>query len=739
MAIARKHALGMERVGSTGHRLQSRRERQIYGAGILLAAFLTGIAAWLHWTGPERALPFRAIFNKTSVDNWTAYGGTWEVVDGSMRNDSDERGAKLLTGSPRWKDYSIDADVQLLGLGDAGVVARVSDAEPGVDAYRGYYAGLRTFDNALVVGRVDHVYQQYPSTAIPEGIRPFRWYHLRLALHGCEIVATATWVGNREPVTNRVNGPDCIESGRVGLRSYASGGVWRNVVVRRWAGLADRGAVRAEDLPAPDLQVQERRVLPEYFANTWPGGQQYPQDFSIPVQTIRSLRFLPSVHPAEASVRGLVVLTKPGLYVQDSTGGVAVEAVESPSLKIGDEVQATGSVDPGGFSAVLHRAKVRLLWEGSPEPPVSVTANQAAAGAFDATFIQIEGRLKRKSRTRDGRIVLSLESGPQSFGAIISPGRSETHMERIREDSLLRLRGLCVVDSRYTNNLTPFVLLVRSSEDVEQIVGPPWWSLRSLIPISLVVFALLAASYHLYILAKHWRLQAIVEERGRLAHEIHDTLAQSFAGIGFQLQAIKNSMPPDTPGLASQVHLACDLVRHSHLEARRSIASLRPESLESAPLLAALKACADRMVHAGTVMIEATSDGSTTAVPLRIKDTLFRIGQEAIANAIRHARPSCVRIRVRYRRGSVSLTVSDDGVGFDAESDPRGFGLIGMRRRAESISADLSIRSAPGRGTDLEVEAPLPARLTISTAAARVWTRNHDYGKGRNDPYSHRG
>ncbi len=705
-----------------------KRRRLVIVAAVCAVTALAAAGLRMQIASSQQHLPFRARFDKNSVDNWTAYGGAWEVVDGSMRNDSDERGAKLLTGSPYWRDYTVDADVQLLGLGDAGLLARVSDAEPGVDAYSGYYAGLRTFDGKLEVGRVEHVYREYPTNTMPGGVQPFRWYHLRLALHGCSITATATALDTRKSVTNVVDRPDCLISGRVGLRSYASGGLWRNMVVRPWSESAQAEATSAANLPTPNLGGQELRLLPEYFANTWPGNQQGAQDFSRPVQTIQSLRFLPSVHLATASVRGLVVMTNPVLYIQDSTGGVAVEPVDSPSLKIGDEVQATGESDPQGFSAVLRQARVRLLWEGSPAPPVSITANQAATGAFDAMFIQVEGRLKKKSSGRNGQIVLGLESDAQSFQAIISPGRSAAHLERISMDSLLRLRGLCVVESRYTNDLTPFVLLVRSSEDVEEIVGPPWWSPHSLLPIAVVALALVAGAYHLYILAQHWRLKAIVEERSRLAHEIHDTLAQSFAGIGFQLQAIQNSMPPDDPVLESQVSLAYDLVRHSHLEARRSIASLRPESLETAALVPALRACAERMVNTGAVRVEASSDGGVPPLPLRIKDTLFRIGQEAIANSIRHAHPTCLRIRVSYTRGSVCLSVSDDGVGFDLAAEPHGFGLIGMRRRAESISADLKLRSAPGEGTELSVHAPLPAKLSLATIAARLWTRNHIYG-----------
>jgi signal transduction histidine kinase len=206
-------------------------------------------------------------------------------------------------------------------------------------------------------------------------------------------------------------------------------------------------------------------------------------------------------------------------------------------------------------------------------------------------------------------------------------------------------------------------------------------------------------------------LRAVADERERLAHEIHDTLAQSFAGIGFQLQAIRNSMPRDAQVLERQVDLAMLMARSSHEEARRSIASLSPGSLGHAGLLPALRECAERMVKSGSVTVETCGQDDGRAVPLHIKDTLFRIGQEAIANSIRHADPDTIRIGFQQQRASVCLSVEDDGHGFIADSDHSGFGLLGMHKRAESISATLLIKSAPGFGTRVEVKAAVGSRL----------------------------
>jgi DNA-binding NarL/FixJ family response regulator len=202
---------------------------------------------------------------------------------------------------------------------------------------------------------------------------------------------------------------------------------------------------------------------------------------------------------------------------------------------------------------------------------------------------------------------------------------------------------------------------------------------------------------------------------------MHDTLAQSFAGIGFQLEAIRNGVPEVLSATHQQLDLASDLVHHSHEEARRSIATLRPETLGSGDLITALESCARRMVEGGSVQVVTISSGDPRSMPLRITDTLYRIGQEAIANAVRHAHPATITISLEYERNFVHLLVADDGRGFTEAGDLRGFGLRGMRKRASTISAALQIRSHPSDGTRVAVTASLPPRLTFLSWPRFLW------------------
>ncbi len=726
------------------------RRRAVSGSLVLVLVMLAGLGLRAYLRSPTRGLPYHDSFARGNADEWKAFGGTWELADGAMHNDSDERGAKLLTGSTYWQDYSIEADIMIQGVGgDAGLMIRSSDEEQGVDSYTGYYAGLRTRDNSLVMGRAAHGWMEdvFTLNSAKGAIEPAQWYHLKLLAVGCQLVASATVPSVSNPTTVSIKDKDCVSSGRVGLRSYASGGVWRNVIVRR-ASREDLvtmlGKVPTRETSALQPSPAEHPEILGYFGSAPNRDSLIPHYSDVHAQPIDSLRLLSSVKPTTATVRGVVILTSPVLVVQDSTGGVSVPEPATPHLKVGDEVEVTGEVRPSPFNSRLEKASVQILWEGSPIPAVSVTASQAATGAFDATFVEVEGRLRAKEYGPDNTLIFDFDAGPQSFRAIMSRGRGDLLFSKLKPNSLLRLRGICLVDPEYTQNLMPFVLLLRSTDDMDVLAGPPWWSTGHVVALAIGILLLALVSSFLYGGIERWRLRAVLEERERLAHEMHDTLAQSFAGIGFQLEAIRSGVPQEMPTTHQQLDLASDLVRHSHEEARRSIASLRPQSLESGDLLSVLDACAKKMVYGGRVQVVSSCKGEVRPMPLRITDTLFRIGQEAIANSVRHAHPSTLTISVEYKKNAALLIVADDGVGFTQGGDLRGFGVRGMRKRAAGISAALQILSSPEKGTVVQVAAPLPPRITLISWPKHLWKylREHSSNVEANrqpHPHSYRG
>jgi signal transduction histidine kinase len=710
--------------------------------GTVLA--LLGLLIYLHSAG--RGLPYRDAFASGQADEWKAIGGTWELVNGTMRNDSDERGAKLLTGSPYWRNYSIEADIFLPGMnGDAGLIIRSGNEEEGVNAYSGYYAGIRTGDSKLVLGRAQHSWlETSDERTVAGGVHPFQWYHLKVLAYDCQIAAALFSPVEKSRTAFGVTDSNCIPAGRIGLRSYSSGGIWRNVVVRPATHQDLENLIAGSDVDqshsAGDSIIQDSDSIRERQV------QQEERRLAASdraTQSIASLRLASFANPVMATVRGVVVLAAPRLYVQDSTGGVYVRAEHAPLLKVGDEVEVTGAVHPSDFSSILDKATVRVLWARSPVPPVAVTASQAATGKFDAMFVELRGRLSGKERGPDNTLIFDLDDGPQSFRAIMNPGRSDLRFSQLKLNSTLRMRGICVVDPSVTASLTPFVLLLRSNEDLELIAGPPWWSTGHILAIAATTLFLALAGVSLYHRVENWRLRAVLEERERLALEMHDTLAQSFAGIGFQLQAIRNGITGEMTTLRQQLDLASNLVRHSHEEARRSIASLRTDEFQSEDVLSALEQCALRMVDGGKVRIACEREGESSPMPLQISHALYRIGQEAIANSVRHAHPSSVTIRLSHSPDAVRLEVEDDGIGFVENAGQLGLGVRGMRRRAQAISAGFHLQTVPGRGTWISVDAPLPPRTTTLSWLQiqwRKWTErsNHAGNNVRANSHSYR-
>ncbi|MFF1571131.1 histidine kinase [Leifsonia sp. NPDC058292] len=198
-------------------------------------------------------------------------------------------------------------------------------------------------------------------------------------------------------------------------------------------------------------------------------------------------------------------------------------------------------------------------------------------------------------------------------------------------------------------------------------------------------------------------------ERSRLAREIHDTLAQGFAGIVTQLQAAEQA--PDVAARDRHTGSALALARDGLAEARRSVQALRPVALDSVTLPQAIGTTARRWSERTGVAVNVDTSGEPAALSTNAEVALLRTAQEALANVERHARARHVVLKLRYDRRGASLEVRDDGCGFEpgpAQQDPSsgGYGLTAMRERMEALSGRLLVESASGRGTAIRAEVP---------------------------------
>jgi signal transduction histidine kinase len=236
-------------------------------------------------------------------------------------------------------------------------------------------------------------------------------------------------------------------------------------------------------------------------------------------------------------------------------------------------------------------------------------------------------------------------------------------------------------------------------------------------------FAVLCASLVVLTGGAMWRLRLwqvrkeyalLLGERVRLSREIHDTLLQSLVGVAMQLDVLAHDLvgSKDSAGrllrMRKQVE---DYIR----EARHSIWNLRSSMLEKHDLVTALRNVGDRATDGTAIAFELDVAGTPQRRSARSEEQLLRIAQEAVANAVRHARTvSKIRMELRYEADQITLRVSDDGEGFDLDSPSHANGHCGlksMRERAESIRGTLHIATAAGCGTAVEAVLPQPGQL----------------------------
>ena len=210
-------------------------------------------------------------------------------------------------------------------------------------------------------------------------------------------------------------------------------------------------------------------------------------------------------------------------------------------------------------------------------------------------------------------------------------------------------------------------------------------------------------------LAQTARRAGVLEERERLARDLHDTVAQSLASIVTHLEAAEQAMDDRPRDARRHLGVARDSARDGLTEARRAVAALRPDLLEGRSLHAAIERRADQWSAATGIVAAVEVTGEPLPLHLEAETALLRAAEEALANVAKHARASRVTLTLSWLDDAVSLDVDDDGVGFGTLPPPRergGFGLPGLRERLAAVGGRLEVESAPGEGTTVMAQVP---------------------------------
>ncbi len=217
----------------------------------------------------------------------------------------------------------------------------------------------------------------------------------------------------------------------------------------------------------------------------------------------------------------------------------------------------------------------------------------------------------------------------------------------------------------------------------------------------------------------------VVEERNRLAREIHDSLAQDLGAIVWQLNALEMQLKSGEPIDDGDVLVASirDMARESLKEARRSIWDLSAGAMEGRPFLEALQSEIDRVAEESALDVKFKIEGEEQSLETSGKGAMLRICQEAFTNIAKHSAASKVHVTLTYRPDEVSLVIEDNGRGFDTSASARahsasGYGLISMRERARLAGGELQIASRPRYGTTVTITVPVKTEQGREAAAS---------------------
>ena len=416
-------------------------------------------------------------------------------------------------------------------------------------------------------------------------------------------------------------------------------------------------------------------------------------------------------------VQGVVEYQQLGsaLFIEGEGHGLRVLTQQANALAAGDIVDVLGFPATGESAPVLENAAFHRVSHGTEPQPIPLDL-AAPWEQYDGALVRTEAKLLHLEKKADGARLL-FQQGELVFEALMD-AQSTVNISSLRVGSDVRLTGICLVrNGGLWSTPQSFRLLLRSPQDLLVLRAASWWSLRNALwLVGVLTGVLFLVLTWIVVLSRKVREQmkiirekiehgAVLEERNRIARELHDTLEQELAGITMQLDLAVDCFRQVPMVAFDALSAARNMSRHSMVEARRSVWDLRCSLLENGSLPAALKEIVHSIPTPTETNIEVLVQGDPERLPGRVEMNLLRIGQEATSNAIKHGRAANVQVSLSYAMGRVILEVRDDGCGLSQEFSKAGhFGMLDMRERAEAIGSHLLVDSTPGNGTLIAIE-----------------------------------
>jgi signal transduction histidine kinase len=424
------------------------------------------------------------------------------------------------------------------------------------------------------------------------------------------------------------------------------------------------------------------------------------------------------------------------VWIHDESSGLRIQTHQTDELQPGDEIDVLGFSGYGASTPVLEDAIYKKTGTIAPPVPLMIT-DPADANDHQDDLVSMDATLTDIQPVMNG-LALTLEHGETVFKGILKLPLHPNKQPAWQIGSTVRAAGICDVVYDYSKPVMgawhpqSFQLLMRSPADLTILKAPSWWTARHIaVVLSLFTTGLLMVSGVVVWHARR-RLQeqarnrkiaegeftAVLSERNRLAREIHDTLAQGFTATLLQLQLVRYNAQHGGNSMNQHLDKAEQMIRGSLKEARNSIWQMQPQVLETGDLVTALKDILKQLSDGIVPETHFEVVGQQRRLPPIIETNVLRLGQEAITNAVKHARAKEINVKLEFGENQFSLVVADDGQGFDQANPPPsegGFGLVGMQGRANELKGQLKIRTAPNQGTEINLCIPLMPNESNST------------------------
>ena len=466
--------------------------------------------------------------------------------------------------------------------------------------------------------------------------------------------------------------------------------------------------------------------------------------FDVPVLQTKNLPFKASKNnvPRRMKIRGNVVATwrRNRMIIRTATGEFSNVRLATADLPpCGAAVEVAGLPETDFYRWNLSRGSWRKI-DTSPsthEQPLEVSAqsllkDESGRPQFAAhqhgnalrIFGRVTGYDSKESTIQ--RILLDCQGTPVAVDTSSVPSLHE----KVERETVLEITGVCVMETEPWSPYTPFphienfFLVARTPDDIRLVAHPPWWTVGKLLGvICSLVFVLLAFAVWnrtLKRLADRRGRQLFkekiasasselrIEERTRLAIELHDSISQNLTGISMQIDAANRQLEKHPDKTRNHLGIASRTLDSCREELRNCIWDLRNQTLEEKDMDKVLRRTLQEHVEGATLLIRFNVPRSRLSE--NTTHALIRIIRELVTNAVRHGGATHIRIAGALETDRLLFSVSDDGCGFDPANHPGAaeghFGLQGIHERIRQLHGTVTISSAPGKGTKITSQIP---------------------------------